>query len=59
MGQLALRWALGVAAVYATLFGVGGLLLGTPLRGAALLAFGAAALVLLVWTYRESAEAPV
>ena len=59
MGQLALRWALGVAAVYATLFGVGGLLLGTPLRGAALLAFGAAALALLVWTYRESAEAPV
>lgn len=56
MGQLALRWALGVAAVYASLFGIGGLLLGTPIRGAALLAFGAAALALLVWTYRESAE---
>ena len=57
MGRLALRWALGVAAVYAALFGVGGLLLGTPLRGAALLAGGAAALALLVWTYREDEAA--
>ena len=53
MGRLALRWALGVAAVYAALFGVGGLLLGTPLRGALLLAGGAAALAVLVRTYRE------
>ena len=57
MGRLALRWALGVAAVYAALFGVGGLLLGTPLRGAALLAGGAAALAALVWTYREDEAA--
>lgn len=58
LGPLALRWLLGVAAVYASLFGLGGLLLGTPVRGLAMLAFGAAAIALLVRSLREAAPLP-
>ena len=44
LGRLALRWALGVALVYAALLGTGWLLFGR--WGAGLLALGAAAAVL-------------
>lgn len=58
LGALALRWLLGVAAVYAVLFGLGGLLLGTPLRGLAMLAFGAVAIALLVRSLRDRDAVP-
>lgn len=54
LGALALRWVLGVAAIYASLFGLGGLVLGTPVRGLGLLAFGAVAIALLVRSLREA-----
>ena len=59
LGALALRWILGVAAVYASLFGLGGLILGTPLRGLAMLTFGAIAIALLVRSLRDPDPASV
>ena len=59
LGSLALRWILGVAAVYASLFGLGGLILGTPLRGLAMLTFGAIAIALLVRSLRDPDPASV
>ena len=56
LGRLAVQWALGVAAVYAALFGVGWLVLGTPVRGALALAAAIGAIAFLVRSLR--AEAP-
>ena len=53
LGRLAVRWVVGVVVVYASLFGVGWLLLGSPGLGAAALAVAVGALVLLVRSLGE------
>ena len=58
LGRLAMRWVVGVVVVYAALFGVGWLLLGSPLQGAAALAVAVGALVVLVGDLRRDEAAP-
>ena len=48
LGRTLVRWALGVAVVYASLFGLGWLLLGQGLRGGLALGLGIAVLAVLL-----------
>ena len=62
LGALAVRWVVGVVVVYAALFGIGWLLLGSPVRGVLALAVAGGALALLVRSLRaetRAAAAPV
>jgi len=54
LGRLALQWLLGSAAVYATLFGVGWILLGETLQGVGTLAASLAAIAFLVRSLRAA-----
>ena len=54
LGQLALRWLLGSAAVYAVLFGVGWVVLGETPRGLVTLAAAGAALAFLIRSLRSA-----
>ncbi len=54
LGQLALQWLLGSAAVYAALFGVGWVVLGETLQGVATLAAAGAAIAFLVRSLRRA-----
>ena len=58
LGRLAVRWVLGCAAVYATLFGIGWVVLGDTLQGLGTLAVAGAVLAALVVSLRRDA-APV
>ena len=58
LGRLAVRWMLGCAAVYATLFGIGWVVLGDTLQGLGTLAVAGAVLAALVVSLRRDA-APV
>ncbi len=53
LGRLAARWLAGVAVVYAALFGVGWLLLGSPVQGLVSLVAAGAALAFLVRDLRR------
>ena len=54
LGRLAVQWLAGSGAVYAALFGVGWLVLGETLRGAATLALALAVIGALVVSVRRS-----
>ena len=54
LGQLALQWILGSAAVYAALFGVGWIVLGDTLQGVVTLAAAVAAIAFLVRSLRAA-----
>ncbi|MEM0962324.1 MAG: sodium:solute symporter family protein [Bacteroidota bacterium] len=55
LGRLAIQWILGSAAVYATLFGIGWLILGDTLQGAATLVVSLGAIAVLVRSLRQQA----
>ena len=59
LGRLAVRWAVGIVVVYASLFGLGWLLLGSPVQGALSLGVAGSALAFLLWDLRQPVEAPV
>ena len=60
LGRLVLQWVMGCAAVYAALFGIGWIVLGTPLRGALTLGAAVVVVALLVRSLRETrAVAPL
>ena len=56
LGRLAVRWVLGCAAVYATLFGIGWVVLGETLQGLGTLAVAGAVLAALVVSLRRDAR---
>ena len=59
LGRLALRWLVGIVVVYASLFGLGWLLLGSPLQGLVAIAVAVAALVFLVRDLQKPVGPPV
>ena len=59
LGRLAVRWLVGIVVVYASLFGLGWLLLGSPLQGVIALLVGGAALAFLVRDLRQPVDVHV
>ena len=59
LGRLAVRWLVGIVVVYASLFGLGWLLLGSPAQGVVALLVAALALAFLVRDLRQPVDAHV
>ena len=59
LGQIAVRWLLGSASVYAALFGTGWLVLGETARGLATLAVAGVTLAFLIRSLRQVEPRPV
>ena len=59
LGRLAVQWALGVAAVYAALFGTGWLVLGEPVKGLVTLALAVGGIAFLVRSLRRDGASAI